>query len=44
MDISAPTTTGNYVRIFGQTYYIETGSDPEYFIMLFRPSNDFKLL
>jgi hypothetical protein len=39
MSTVVPTTLGEYVRILGHAYHQQTGT-PEYWIMKFRPSND----
>jgi hypothetical protein len=39
MSNAVPTTTGDYVRLLGHVYYNYT-ADSDYYIMLFRPSND----
>jgi hypothetical protein len=39
MSTTLPTTTGNYVRIMGHTYYTSAGTGDN-FVMKFRPSND----
>ena len=39
MSTNVPTTAGQYVRILGHAYYQNTGA-PEYWIMKFRPSNE----
>jgi hypothetical protein len=39
MDITAPTSSGYYVRIFGHAYYENTDENSNW-IMFFRPSND----
>jgi hypothetical protein len=39
MSTNVPTTAGQYVRILGHAYYQNTGT-PEYWVMKFRPSND----
>jgi hypothetical protein len=38
-----PTATGDYVRVLGHVYYNYT-ADSDYYIMLFRPSNDWIVL
>ena len=43
MDITAPTSGGYYVRIFGHAYYENTNAATNW-IMFFRPSNDWVLL
>ena len=39
MSTNVPTTVGQYVRILGHAYYQNTGT-PAYWIMKFRPSNE----
>jgi hypothetical protein len=39
MSTNVPTTAGQYVRILGHAYYQNTGT-PEYWVMKFRPSNE----
>ena len=43
MSTNVPTTAGQYVRILGHAYYQNTGA-PEYWIMKFRPSNEWYVI
>ena len=43
MSTSAPGTTGNYVRILGHAYYQGVG-DSNYWVMKFRPANDWYVI
>ena len=43
MSTSAPSTSGNYVRILGHAYYQGVG-DANYWIMKFRPANDWYVI
>ena len=43
MSTNVPTTAGQYVRILGHAYYQNTGA-PEYWVMKFRPSNEWYVI
>jgi hypothetical protein len=43
MSTNAPLATGQYVRILGHAYYQNTGT-PEYWVMKFRPSNEWYVI
>jgi len=43
MDVTAPSGTGELVRIVGHIYY-QSSSDPNWWTMKFRPSNDWYVL
>jgi len=43
MSTNVPTTAGQYVRILGHAYYQNTGT-PEYWVMKFRPSNEWYVI
>jgi hypothetical protein len=43
MSTNVPTTAGQYVRILGHVYYQNTGT-PEYWVMKFRPANDWYVI
>jgi hypothetical protein len=43
MSTNVPTTAGQYVRILGHAYYQNTGT-PEYWVMKFRPANDWYVI
>jgi hypothetical protein len=43
MSTNVPTTAGQYVRILGHAYYQNIGA-PEYWVMKFRPSNDWYVI
>jgi hypothetical protein len=43
MSTNVPTTAGQYVRILGHVYYQNTGT-PEYWVMKFRPSNEWYVI
>ena len=43
MSTNVPTTAGQYVRILGHAYY-QNPDTPEYWIMKFRPSNDWYVI
>jgi len=43
MTVFEPTSTGNIVKRLGHAYYEDTVDNAGYFIMLFRPSNDYTI-